>query len=393
MKSTGINTRIRAIKPSTLIVTGAALCLVGVAVVRSPESLTDGLASLAQQADYGETSPLCYNGRVAPTLFVVGCQKCGTTSLWEDAIDHIYGLTTGLYKEHHYWHDGDTRYVDASLDNYVLSYPGCNDLNEPRLKADKIIGADFDPQMSYEDVPGSIKTAYGNAFGEGVWNKLNFVSILRDPVNRTLSYFYHALDEGWLDVTDCDDCCDSWWISSSCNCSAWGYQNKYCCTEKLTFEQRMATCNTTFDHWVDVQLDRADACVKKGTQLWPDCGDAGLFASLYVYQIENFLSYFHANQFSIIPFDLYINDADTAVAALANISGNAYEKMTFTAEDVNTASEQGRAYTDMLPETHQKLVAFFEPYNQLLYDYVDKMDLRIVGGDTTNFLHTATGYR
>jgi len=317
--------------------------------------------------------------------------RCGTTSLWEDAINHIYGLTTGLYKEHHYWHDGDTRYVDGTLDNYVLDFPGCNDLDEPRLSSDKIIGADFDPQMSYEDVPGAIKTAYGDAFGNGVWNKLNFVSILRDPVNRTLSYFYHALDEGWLDVTDCDDCCDSWWISDSCNCSEWGYQNKYCCTEKLTFEQRMATCNTTFDHWVDVQLDRVDTCLSKGLQLWPDCGDAGLFASLYVYQIENFLAHFHANQFTIIPFELYTNDADTAVGALANISGNAYEKMSFTAEDVNTASEQGRSYSNMLPETNEKLITFFEPYNQLLYEFVEKMNLRVIGGDTTNFLHTQSG--
>ena len=26
--------------------------------------------------------------------------RCATTSLWEDSVDHVYGLTTGDYKEH-----------------------------------------------------------------------------------------------------------------------------------------------------------------------------------------------------------------------------------------------------------------------------------------------------
>merc|ERR1712146_154658 len=89
--------------------------------------------------------------------------------------------------------------------------------------------------------------------GEDVNDELRFVSILRDPVNRTISYFYHALDEGWLDVEGCSDCCGSWWVDSSCSCEEYGYDNKYCCTEKLTFAERMATCNVTIDHWVDTQ--------------------------------------------------------------------------------------------------------------------------------------------
>jgi len=383
---------------------GAALCIVGVALLRytpvgtaggsalysSKWTGADGVSGTISRSDEGLTSPLCYEGRVAPTLFVVGCQKCGTTSLWEDAVGHIYGLTTGNYKEHHYWHVGDTRYDDGTLANYVTEYPGCGDLNEPNLPSDsQIIGADFDPQMGYEDVPGNIKTGYEDAFGEGAANKLNFVSILRDPVNRTQSYFYHALDEGWLDVTDCDDCCASWWVASSCNCTAYGYQNKYCCTEKLTFAERMATCNTTFDHWVETQLDRADDCVSKGKQLWPDCGDSGLFASLYVYQIQNFLDSFHTSQFTIIPSNLYYNHADIAVAALANITGAKYEHGDFTAEDVNTATGTGRSYSEMSPDIHQKLVDFFEPYNTALYELIAEKGIQVVGDDSTNFLHEA----
>uniref|UniRef100_A0A7S2CUA2 Sulfotransferase domain-containing protein n=1 Tax=Octactis speculum TaxID=3111310 RepID=A0A7S2CUA2_9STRA len=385
-----------SVRGRSLAALGVALCVSGAAVLQftGPRSSSLSLSAL-DDSQKGMTTPLCYEGRVAPTLFVVGCQKCATTSLWEDAVDHIYGLTTGLYKEHHYFHVGDTRYVDGTLENYVAAYPGCDDLQEPRNPSGKqIVGADFDPQMGYEDVPGAIKTAYMDAFGDGVQNKLNFVSILRDPVNRTLSYFYHALDEGWLDVTSCDDCCASWWVESSCNCTEWGYDNKYCCTEKLTESERMATCNTTFDHWVDTQLDRAATCVTKGKQLWPDCGDAGLFASLYVYQIENFLEYFRSSQFSIIPFDMYTNDAAKAVAALANVTGMRYDHTTFDAEDVNTnanvAANTNVSSTKekMLPETAQKLIDFFEPYNALLYELIDQENIRVFGGQTDSFMHT-----
>lgn len=339
------------------------------------------------------SSPLCYEGRIVPTLFVVGCQKCATTSLWEDAVEHIYGLTTGEYKEHHYWHAGDSRYVDATLDNYVTSFPACDDYNEPKLPSStELFAADFDPQMAYEDVPGAIKTAYVDAFGESVTEKLKFVSILRDPVNRTLSYFYHALSEGWLDVEGCSDCCDSWWVESSCT-DCVGYMSSACCTEKLSFSERMATCNTTFGHWVDTQLDRAADCTAAGKQLWPDCGDSGLFASIYVYQIENFLKYYPVDQFSIIPFDEYTNDPMVAINGLANAIGAEWDETDFKAEDSNQFSTNYNSSSTvteyMSPETAKKLIDFFKPYNALLYKLVEDESIKVFGREGTgDFLHT-----
>merc|ERR1711988_1440694 len=107
----------------------------------------------------------------------------------------------------------------------------------------------------------------------------------------------------------------SWWVDSSCSCEEYGYDNKYCCTEKLTFAERTATCNVTFDHWVDTQLARADACLTDGKQMWPDCGDSGIFGSLYVYQLQNFLQYYQPSQMSVIPFNLYTAHADSATVA------------------------------------------------------------------------------
>ena len=340
-------------------------------------------------ADTDDSSVMCYNGKLVPTLYVVGCQKCGTTSLWEDSVDHVYGLTTGDYKEHHYWSEGDTRWTDGSLSGMVEAYPDCDDFDEPHAPStDSLIGADFCPQMGYEDVPSNIYNAYTEELGEDSNDALRFVSILRDPVNRTISYFYHALDEGWLDVEGCSDCCGSWWVDSSCSCEEYGYDNKYCCTEKLSFAERMATCNVTFDHWVDTQLARADTCLKEGKQMWPDCGDSGIFGSLYVYQIQNFLQYWDPSQFSVIPFNLYTGHADQAIQAVADSVDASYMEYEFTAEDVNTAGNHGRSYNSMLPSTAHKLEAFFSPYNQLLYDYLKEQNIDIAGDNTDSFLHT-----
>jgi len=385
-------------KPSpfkrTALAVVAVGAIAGAAVVTSQSGAVASVTKLlttqeTEDMSDGLTTPLCYNGKVAPTLYVVGCQKCGTTSLWEDSVDHVYGLTTGDYKEHHYWHETDTRWTDGSLEGMVESYPDCDALDEPKApSSNQIIGADFCPQMAYEDVPGNIYNAYADALGEDSVDKLNFVSILRDPVNRTLSYFYHALDEGWLDVEGCSDCCGSWWVDSSCSCEEYGYDNKYCCTEKLSFAERMATCNVTFDHWVDTQLERAVKCQTDGTQMWPDCGDSGIFGSLYVYQVMNFMEYFKPSQYSVIPFELYTNNAEVAIEAIANVSGAEYMHMEFEAEDVNTASNHGRSYDSMLTSTEKKLVEFFDPYNQMLYEYLADQGITVFGDDQTNFMHT-----
>lgn len=339
---------------------------------------------------------LCWNGKVAPTLFVIGCQKCGTTSLWEDAVKHIYGLTTGTYKEHHYWYYKDTRYVDGTMDNYVMDFPDCDDLEDATLPSKgQIIGADFDPQMGYQDVPQNIAAAYTDAFGTQSLDDLTFVSILRDPVNRTFSYFYHALNEGWLDVVGCDDCCDGWWVPSSCDCDDGEPEGASCCTEKLTEAERYATCNTTFDHWVDTQLDRANDCLAKTSflnhekTLWPDCGDSGLFASLYVYQLENFVQFFRNSQMKIIPFDLYTADPNRAVTHIAQWAGAwGYQNYTYNAEDVNTATGQQRFEVSMSPDTEAKLVEFFEPYNRMLYEFIRMKGIEVAGDDVDDFLDT-----
>lgn len=381
----------------------AAVALAGALAVAAFVSLTGRprpsakyLAALTTDDDWVPSTPLCYEttNHLAPTVFVIGCQKCGTTSLWEMATNHIYGLTTGTYKEHHFFHVGDKRYTTGGMKDYAADFPTCDDFGAPTLMHDtmkgdnhtgNILGADFDPQMAYSDVPGQIYDTYVDAFHSWTVKKLRFVSILRDPVNRTLSYFKHALSEGWLDVEGCDDCCSGWWKEDSCSGCTGGY-DETCCTERLSYTERMATCNTTFDHWVDSQLDRAKSCLAKGTTLWPDCGEEGLFGGLYVYQIENFLKKFDTSQFMVIPMKHYLNNAPGSVADMATFIGGEFDGETFEAKESNTASEQGRSYSPMSAETEAKLVEFFEPYNNLLYWTLKSLDIRVAGGSTSNFL-------
>ena len=102
----------------------------------------------------------------------------------------------------------------------------------------------------------------------------------------------------------------------------------------------------------------------------------------------NFMEYFQPSQYSVIPFELYTNNAEVAIEAIANVSGAEYMHMQFEAEDVNTASNHGRSYDSMLPSTEKKLVEFFDPYNQMLYEYLAEQGIQVFGDDQTNFMHT-----
>ena len=123
----------------------------------------------------------CFNGHQLPSLFLVGAQKCGTTSLSaqlfrEWGFRQGYQFKDGLFsdsKEHHFF-DIEARWR-RGLAYYATSFPPCGSAT-----------IDATPNYMFEtDLAARLKEMYG----EWRTGHSTFVFLLCDPVQRAQSAF------------------------------------------------------------------------------------------------------------------------------------------------------------------------------------------------------------
>lgn len=140
-------------------------------------------ASAPRRAAASRTKPtwLCLDGRQAPSIFIVGCQKCGTTSLlaqmektlsWQGVrvqTGHAYRDEPPFFEKEKHFFSTDRIYAKGRR-FYLNHFPPCS-----RQHA-----AIVDATPNYLNVPQAprrLKEMYGAAA-----DNLTFVLILRDPV-------------------------------------------------------------------------------------------------------------------------------------------------------------------------------------------------------------------
>merc|ERR1711918_197527 len=93
------------------------------------------------------------------------------------------------------------------------------------------------------------------------------------------------------------------------------------CSLSTKCEKDLSSCtDLTFDSWAYDQVERASACEKANSDenLWPSCGDTGLFGGLYSQQIEEYLSFFNASQIAVVPMEAYPSDAPQLLTNLGS---------------------------------------------------------------------------
>ena len=130
--------------------------------------------------------PFCVNGHQLPALFLIGAQKCGTTSLAKQ-LKEQYGVSTGLgfkdgagfsnRKEPHFFNT-DTRY-ERGLEHYASIFPPCGQ---------DVLTMDATPDYLFGNVSlGRIARMYGPERLE----RTTFATLLCEPLQRAQSAFYH----------------------------------------------------------------------------------------------------------------------------------------------------------------------------------------------------------
>ena len=124
-----------------------------------------------------EKNEFCIQDRMVPSIFVIGIQKCGTTTI-HGILSQWSQLSHGTTKEHHFFDHPHKSYED-----YLKEFPKCNN---------KIVQT-FDSTPNYtnplSNAPENIARFY-NHFRLNS-KKLTFIAIICPNSRRIPSAFYH----------------------------------------------------------------------------------------------------------------------------------------------------------------------------------------------------------
>ena len=121
-----------------------------------------------------------------PTIFIIGSQKGGSSSLYELMVEHPQ-ICRGLHKELHYF-DHLNNYAEGT-EFYRLLFQN--------PKCDGIVGAHFvDATPIIHDL-STWKRIYETYSGsKNVRDNLKFIVLLREPVSRDYSWYQHMTRTG-----------------------------------------------------------------------------------------------------------------------------------------------------------------------------------------------------
>jgi hypothetical protein len=219
-----------------------------------------------------------------PTVFLLGAQKCGTTSLNADlhkafpellAAERVLprkGWTTK--KELHMF--DDRKMVALGLARYAACFPSCTDT--PRVFA-------MDSTPNYLMAPSASEDMW-RMYPARLRSQMRFLVVLRDPTVRFKSFFGHfvAGTEPGLDVNRFAHRT----ISTTLECAQ---------------RERVDANNSVALHASKCRIGN------------PLCG------GLYAAQLARWLAYYESSQFAIVSFRAYVTQTDAVFRQIGSFLG------------------------------------------------------------------------
>ena len=231
----------------------------------------------------------------APQFAVIGTQKGGTTSLYYYMTQHPQVLTP-IKKEIHFW----SSYFELGLDWYLSHFPPTSSEQNFLSGEASTNYFDFDcvPDRMYRFLP-----------------QTKLIILLRNPVDRAISHYYHSVREGW---------------------------------EHRSFEDAIERQMQKFDRDCDP---------------WNQQGNY-LTRGMYVTFIKKWMEVFPANQLLILNSqDFYENPGNTLTQV--------FEFLDIPDRKVQDSKKYNAgSYASINPSVYQQLRDYYQPYNRELEDYL-----------------------
>jgi len=254
---------------------------------------------------------------VLPDFLIIGCPKCGTTSLYEYLIQHPY-IHSAQGKEIDYF----DRLHNRGLNWYKTKFPSKTSkfFSEKLFKKPYISGEATPRYLEHPHAINNIKKTIPNS---------KFIILLRNPIERAISHYNM------------------------------NYQNGY---EYLSLEQA-----------IEKENERIQGRYEKMQQnpnyySW----DWDLFGyknhGLYVDKIKKWFKLFPKKQFLIINSEDFLENTST----IYHNSLRFLELPLWEPDEYRLFKQRKSTKPKINPDLRNKLRKFFEPYNEELYSLLNK---------------------
>jgi len=319
------------------------------------KSAMDELAKRGVHNPVGAASNFCDNGKLLPSFYLLGGPKCATTSLSSE-LGSYGGVRSAPVlwspKEWKFWESinpgidehivtrmfrdalgkcPDVRLVlgDYSVNNLAavrhpenldMSPCSCDEQAALRSRSHGVVGAGA-------DVPRLLNSAYGPRARE-----ITFMIMLREPLSRIQSSWYHAKADNFA----------AWWGFRDC-------------------------CTTSFNRAMRTILDASNKTVDPPTFRGKLGGEGSVWASMFGLQLKEYMEFFLPAQMMIVPYKQFVNH-DQKLAVCAELRKRLAIGLNCTNHpDVHeNVHEHPPLVNDLQPKVLQLLEKMFEPERKRL---------------------------
>jgi len=297
------------------------------------EHLQAARSSANGTQDAGAAPNLCIDGKLVPSFYLLGAQKCATSSFAHELakaknvvlpeMASWNGKQRNLFRKELHFFDYPDRY-NHGKPFWLQHFPQCPSTH--------MVAADFTPSyLSTWEAPNRLKQMYGIHSG-----RLTFLIILREPLARMQSSYYHGISGSWVSKQYGS-------FELYADWAVWKYHHgQY----RKFHDCRAKSVDADFTSYTGVPFS----------------------LSLYKDQIANWLQYFSPQQFMVAPFKAYVKPASgnklglvKSVASWRGIDAKIPPQVT-NPQDVPRLNVHSHpsVEADLKPETYRMIKQVFE---------------------------------
>lgn len=274
----------------------------------------DTKTSLVEKVYRGTTSWL----RLLPDFIIIGTQRGGTTSLYSYLASHP-AIGPASTKEVHFF---DIKFPKG-MTWYRAHFPSVLEkYYAERVQGHPFITGESSPYyLFHPHVPKRVVKSVPHA---------KLIVLLRNPVDRAYSQYSHEVDGGRETLSTFEEAIDH--------------------EEERVKNEREKLFR---DEYYVSEHHRHHSYLAKG---------------IYVDQLLNWMNYFPREQFLILRSeDFYANPAEKLRQTLDFLN---VPQTTLTSTEQEFKQYNNKTFTKMNPDTRKRLVAYFKPHNERLYDFL-----------------------
>ena len=253
-----------------------------------------------------------------PSFIIIGAQKSGTTSLYNYMIEHPQILPSSMKELHFFnWRSKPGRKGNKKVKWYLKQFPETADgknILTGEATPDYLIDP-YTPQRMFE-----------------LWPNFKLIVLLRNPVDRAISHYYHNLAISKRAV------------------------NKK--REPLSFKKAIEK------EIERLKLEKEKLINDQNYRSLNHRQYSYLERGIYVEQLEKWMSVFPREQFLILKSEEFFQHPNLIVNQVFDFLGLPNHQIT------NNRKYNQRSYQPIEPEIRTTLAKYFKPYNQRLEEFL-----------------------